>query len=58
MPYMPPPVRLVDPPRAEAEESPDEAADDDAAEDEATPMPAAGAADARLSANIRTAVFT
>ena len=65
---MPPPVRLVDPPPAEAEEprdekrpapiAPDEEAEDDAAEDELLPLPAAGAADARTSPNIRPAVVT
>jgi hypothetical protein len=63
-----PPERLVDPPPAEAEDppdakrpaavAPDEAAEDEAAEDELPPLPAAGAADASTSANIKTAVLT
>jgi hypothetical protein len=61
--YMPPPVRLVDPPRGEAVERPDAErpvpmAPDEVAEDELPLLPAAGPMDARPSANTRTAALT
>ena len=60
MPYMPP-ARLADPPCAEAEVLPvaerlaPVAAEDEAVEGALPPLPAASAAQARPSANIKTA---